>query len=47
MCRAYFYQATMVKSIQKTAKIHNYPSFQKIFSTSCKDIGGRKEKRKN
>ena len=47
MCRVYFYQATMGKSIQKTEKILNYPSYRKIFSASRRDIGDCKKKRKN
>ena len=33
MCRVYFYQATMGKSIQKTEKIVNYPSYQLVAGT--------------
>ena len=33
MCRVYFYQATMGKSIQKTEKILNYPSYQLVAGT--------------
>ena len=47
MCRVYFYQATMGKSIEKIEKIHNYPSFRKIFSASRRDIGGHQKKKEN
>ena len=33
MCRVFFHQPTMGKS---NRKIHNYPSFQKIYSTYAK-----------
>ena len=36
----------MGKSSQKIGKIHNYPSFRKSYSTSCKGIGGHKKKEK-
>ena len=47
MCRVYFHQATMLKSNQKIGKALNYPSVQKRYSTSCKDIGGNKKKEQN
>ena len=46
MYRVYFHQATMGKSYQKIEKIQNHPSVQKSYSTSCKGIGGRKNKEK-
>ena len=36
----------MGKSNQKIGKTHNYPSFRKSYSTSCKGIGGHKKKEK-
>ena len=45
MCRVYLHQASMGKSSQKIGKIHNYPSFRKSYSTSCKGIGGHKNKK--
>ena len=46
MCRVYLHQASMGKSNQKIGKTHNYPSFRKSYSTSCKGIGGHKKKEK-
>ena len=46
MCRVYLHQASMGKSSQKIGKTHNYPSFQKRYSTSCKGISGHKKKEK-
>ena len=45
MCRVYHHQASMGKSNKKIAKTHNYSSFQKSYSTSCKGIGGREKKK--
>ena len=47
MCRVYLRQTSMGKSSQKIGKTHNYHSFRKRYSTSCKDIGGHKKKEKN
>ena len=46
MHRVYFHQATMRKSNQEIEKIQNYSSVRKSYSTSCKGIGGRKNKEK-
>ena len=35
----------MVKSNQKIGNTHSYRSFQKSYSTSCKGIGGYKNKK--
>ena len=45
MCRVYHHQASMGKSYKKIGKTHNYSSFQKSYSTSCKGIGGREKKK--
>ena len=45
MCRVYHHQASMGKSNKKIGKTHNYSSFQKSYSTSCKGIGGREKKK--
>ena len=44
MCRVYFHQDTMEKPNQKIGKTLNYPSVQKSYSTSHKDIGGHKKR---
>ena len=44
MCRVCLHQTSMGKSNQKMGKTHNYSSFWKSYSTSCKGIGGHKKR---